>query len=81
MSVRAKFRVTEKVEFEAGGGKSGFHVKLAPVYGDSPENKAFFDATPGGTIEMQVVHPGGAGQFPINAEFYVDFTQATKSGE
>ncbi|KLK91468.1 hypothetical protein AA309_20130 [Microvirga vignae] len=62
-------------------GASKFHkstpeqqvVRLNPVTGDTEENKAFFQATPGGSIELQVVKPG---LFELGKEYYVDFTPA-----
>jgi hypothetical protein len=73
MTVRAKFRVNN-VRTNAEGKPNGF--SMHPVYGESEENKAFFAATPGGTIDMWVTNPAVAEQFPVGAEFYVDFTPA-----
>lgn len=71
MSVRAKMRVEMKSQTPYG-----FGVKLTAVYGDSPENKAFFAATPSGSVELAVVKEEVAAQFELGKEYYVDFTPA-----
>ena len=92
MSVRAKFKVTsvEAQQYTRNIGKdasSGTYsyetvemrtVKLAPVYSDKPdaENKAFWDATPSGKIELGTINPGAWEPFALGAEFYVDFSPA-----
>lgn len=50
-----------------------YGYRFSPVIGDSPENKAFFTATPAGSIELQLVKPG---IFEVGREYYVDFTPA-----
>lgn len=72
MTLRCKFRVTSVTEYDKGS-KS---IKLGVVYGDTPENRAFFQATPGGTIDVSVVSPEAAAILAIGKEFYVDFTPA-----
>lgn len=69
--IRCKFKVTALTHFENGN-----EIKLSVVYGDSPENKAFYASTPGGTITVSVVKPEVAAQLPLGKEFYVDFTPA-----
>lgn len=70
--VRAKFRVTEKIERENGY----YGVVLYPVVGGSEENKEFWKATPGGKIEMFSVNQKAIENFKVGQEFYVDFTPA-----
>lgn len=74
MRTRAKFKVESK-----DTGTSG-NVRLTPVYSDDPkhENKAFWDATPSGKIEMWINNPGGFATFEVGKEYYVDFTPADK---
>lgn len=70
MSVRAKFKVTQKTL-----GLNGYQViQLNPTYSQDPEseNKLFWDATPGGKIEMNVSKNGDL--FELGKEYYVDFT-------
>lgn len=50
MSVRAKFTV-ESVTNHAGGGNT---VNLHPVHATCEENKAFWQATPSGKLEMNI---------------------------
>ncbi len=53
-------------------------VRLTPVTADTPENKAFYLATPGGSVELSLVHQSVGEQFAIGQEFYVDFTSAVE---
>lgn len=71
MTIRAKMKVEQKIQTTYGHG-----VKLTAVYGDSPENKAFFAATPSGNVEMAMVKPEVAAAFELGKEYYVDFTPA-----
>ncbi len=68
MTIRAKMRVDTKSQ-----NQYGFGVKLQAVYGDNPENKAFFQSTPSGTVDLNVVKPEVADAFVLGAEYYVDF--------
>lgn len=65
MSVRAKFIC---VQNEAG------RISLRAVFDGSEENKSFFDATPNGSIELEVVNPPAAAAFVAGHSYYVDFT-------
>lgn len=67
--VRAKFTCT---------GKEGDNVLLTPVYGDNPENEAFFKATPGGSISLNVVNESALNALEVGKDYYVDFTPATQ---
>jgi len=67
MSVRAKFECTSAEHGE---------IKLQPVYGESEENKKFFEATPGGSINLSIVNEAASSQFEVGKEYYVDFTEA-----
>lgn len=73
MTVRAKFRVGF-VRFDSEGKATGF--SMHPVYAETEENKAFFQATPAGIIDMHITRPEVAAQFAVGKEFYVDFTEA-----
>lgn len=87
MSVRAKFRVTsieprfgtvinkvnDKPVYEAG---TIYEITLSPVIANTPENAAFFAATPAGSIVLQTIRQNAADQFEIGAQYYVDFTRA-----
>lgn len=65
--VRAKFKCLTSADG---------NVQMSPVYGDSPENKAFFNATPGGSIMLNVMNPAASAHFIPGADYYVDFTRA-----
>lgn len=77
MTVRAKFQVVS-ISQSAGWGehKRIFTVRLSPVTGGSDENKAFYAATPSGSIELGTVNADVGDQFAIGQAFYVDFTPA-----
>lgn len=69
-TIRAKFNVAEITKFGNGGGT---RVVLTPVITGSEENKAFWEHTPSGTIEMHISNPDA--KFELG-EYYVDFTKA-----
>lgn len=77
MTVRAKFKVVNISRAPGWGGvKEVQTIRLQPVTSNSPENAAFYAATPGGSIELSTVNADAAGQFDLGKEFYVDFTEA-----
>jgi hypothetical protein len=70
--LRAKFKVNSKTQFE--GNK--YKIELYPVYGNSPENQVFWEATPGGHLTLEVVKENAAAYFEVGQEYYIDFTKA-----
>jgi hypothetical protein len=54
----------------------GVNLSFGPVYNGSPENQAFFKATPGGTISFYTVNKAAADRFEHGKEYYVDFSPA-----
>ncbi|MGH6814051.1 MAG: hypothetical protein ACREDM_17510 [Methylocella sp.] len=80
MAVRAKFVVQSITSSKAwNSNKLMGIVKLVPVTSGSEENKSFYEATPGGEINLGTVNEEALKQFAIGAEFYVDFTFAPKA--
>ena len=78
MSVRAKFKVvstTQRQHWDAAKGHI-HEIELSPVVSGSPENEAFYAATPGGAIKLQTISHEAGVQFDLGTEFYVDFTRA-----
>jgi hypothetical protein len=76
--VRAKF-VVQSIERQRhwdGTGREIQNIKLSAVTGGGDENKAFFAATPSGSITLGTVNADAAGEFQLGAEVYVDFTPA-----
>lgn len=54
-------------------------VKLSPVFGNGDpnhENTKFWEASPGGKLELNVINLEAAEAFGLGEEFYVDFTKA-----
>ena len=65
---RAKFKCVEE-----GRNENSKFFKLNPVTTGSEENKQFFQYTPGGHIELNVVNENVS--FEVGKEYYVDFTK------
>lgn len=78
MSVRAKFvvqSVTYRQHWQDKSRRIGT-VELSVVSGGSDEDKAFFAATPGGSIKLDTVNEAAIEALPLGKAFYVDFTPA-----
>jgi hypothetical protein len=74
---RALFLCNNIIETKYAGGKSNKIIfnAVTPYNGkDDPEAKAFWDATPAGSIEMQVVNEEALKLFEPGKKYYVDFT-------
>lgn len=74
-TTRCKFRCTSVTKQEHWDKQKGFlySAKFQAVYNDSPENKAFFEATPSGSLEVgtykqDVFEPG--------KEYFIDIAVA-----
>ena len=81
MTVRAKF-IVEKITLTQHWDKQKGNISaitLSPVGDGSHENKAFYAATPCGSIELGLVNAETAAAFELGAEYYVDFTPAAKA--
>ena len=85
MTVRAKFRLnsytTEMYDRWVDNKNVGLVEKrtlnFTPVYGaGSEENKAFWDATPTGSLQLGVVNQDAWKQFELGKSYYLDFTPA-----
>lgn len=50
-------------------------VKLIAVMDGSEENKAFWQATPSGQLDMSITNPAAFGSFEPGREYYLDFTR------
>jgi hypothetical protein len=88
MTVRAKFQcqsVTHLIgskknadtgQYEAAAMRS---IKMTPVYGNGDpnhENTKFWDASPSGQLELNVMNLGAAEMFEAGKSYYLDFTPA-----
>ena len=71
MTVRAKFRVDSVTDTE---------IKMTAVTSqpgeEGTENFKFWQATPSGTLHMQVLNPEATKQFHQGDEFYLTFDKA-----
>ena len=72
---RAKFYVNQIIRTS---GWNGATIKLQPVYSNDPqhENKKFWEATPSGSIELNINNPDAVEEFELGKEYFVDFTPA-----
>ena len=68
--MRCKMKVVQ-----TGKSEFGHTIKMMAVYQNSPENKAFFEATPAGSFEATVKADIG-NQFEPGQEVYIDITPA-----
>ncbi len=75
-TVRAKFRVDSIERRKWFGGSEVQTIKLQPVHTGSEENQRFYEATPGGAIELACARPEAAAMFELGGEYFVDFTPA-----
>lgn len=76
VKTRAKFEVVSVTKYARF---AGVKIEMCPVYSNEPEhpNKAFWEATPNGKIEMQINNLSAAEQFEVGKEYYVDFSPAS----
>lgn len=78
--IRCKFKcqsVTKRVGFTKVD-EFVYDAELQAVYGDSPENKAFFAATPNGNIKVGTVRQD---TFVPGLEYFVDFTPVKQGAQ
>ena len=75
MTVRAKFRVSEVTKTSTEHNEQ-HAVRLVPVVSGSPENERFYQFTPGGQIDLQIVNADTAAMLVPGKEYYVDFIPA-----
>jgi len=85
MRVRAKFRLIAQKNSESSIFKDGKWIpgvvtslEFIPVMASDkdPENRKFWEATPSGKIELNIVNPEAVKEFELLKEYYVDFTLA-----
>jgi hypothetical protein len=72
-TVRCKFTVDEIAKTTYGA-----KLKASPVYGNNPENKAFFEATPSGSLEFSCVRGEAVSHLQPGDEIYIDISIAPK---
>ncbi len=78
--IRAKFKVvsvTKNLHWDSQKGALST-IRLTPVTSNSDENKAFFEATPTGQLDLGVLGDDVAANFKLGGEYYVDFTPAAQ---
>lgn len=74
MSVISKFKCTA---VSTPGESGSVQVELNAITGTkSEENKAFWQATPSGSISLSITNPDAFNQFEAGEEYYVTFEKA-----
>jgi len=75
--VRTKFVCSEVTKQQHWDKSKGFlyRAKFYAVHDGSEENKAFFDATPAGNLELATYKRD---LFEPGVEYYLDFTKADR---
>jgi hypothetical protein len=72
----AKFKCIEVTKRQGWSGNEFlWAARFSVVMGDSEENKAFFAATPSGTIDISTIRED---HFEVGEEYTVDFTKVAK---
>lgn len=64
-----------RAKFTCASNENGL-VKMYPVHADTEENRAFWQSTPSGVLEMNLVNPETAARFEVGKSYYLDFTPA-----
>lgn len=73
-TVRAKFVCSSVTSYAYPGN---VQVVLSPVMDSkTPENKAFWDATPNGRLDMTITNREATDLFVPGQSYYLDFTLA-----
>lgn len=77
--MRAKFKCETVTIGEWGNAPGVMPVetaKLKAVMGNTPEDKAFNEATPNGSLEIMITNKAAHGYFKAGQNYYLDFTVA-----
>jgi hypothetical protein len=78
MSVKAKFVCKEVIRRKHWDQSKGElqSIKLEPVVSGSDENKAFYEATPSGSIVLDTLNENAGKYFELGKSYYLEFTLA-----
>jgi hypothetical protein len=79
MATRAKFRCNSlKHAVGSEGQIFAIEVVLNPVYSndEGSENRAFWNATPNGSLSMTINNAAAFKAFELGKEYYLDITEA-----
>jgi hypothetical protein len=75
MATRCKFVCNFKSQ-QPQGDSAVSYLQFSPVYSGSEENKQFFAATPGGSLQFYTVNANAAAGFEQGKEYYIDIFAA-----
>lgn len=81
--IKAKFKVLSKIKTESYDSKNqkptfGYQLNAFPVYAGSEENDQYFNATPGGKLELLTLNKAAADQLEPGDEFYMTLEKIEK---
>lgn len=84
MSIIAKFKIQSVTKTEGYDSyqkvpSPGYSIAAYPVYTGDEENQKFFQATPGGKLELYTLNAMAGKQFEPGDEVYVTIEKAVKS--
>ena len=56
-------------------------LNFSPVYSDDPksENRKFWDASPGGKLELNCVNKAAVEGLKLDGEYYIDISEAVQA--
>ncbi len=74
--VRCKFVCNEVSEQHYAGGRRQWKYGFNAVYGQSGENKKFWEATPTGSLSFACMSLGAHPLFETGKEYYIDIHEA-----
>lgn len=75
-TTRCKFECVSVEPHKSGDTVYQVDVKLMPFYDEKPENKAFWDATPAGSLELSISNVPAAEIFEVGSSYYIDISRA-----
>lgn len=54
-------------------------LEFTAVVGNSPENQLFWNATPSGKLELNIINPEAVKELNLGKEYYIDIIEAPSS--
>ena len=79
MTVKAKFRCNQVVDYNNGNDYTSREVKFSAVYGKDGENADYSKATPSGQLSMYIDKGTAAyDTFQPGKDYYLTFEQAAE---
>lgn len=78
MIVKALFVVNEKLlSLDAEGNAMATIIRMSPSY-ETGANKAFWQATPSGSLEMRITNPAAFDFFTPGKKLFLEFSEVER---